>query len=135
MNKKDLEFFRQMLLEQRRLLTGQIEDVTTSETNITSRDESGDHSAYAFHMADQGTDNMEREKRFFYAQRDNQSLQDITDALNRIETGDYGKCIECDDEIHIERLKVVPHAMLCVKCQSEAEKQSRFNPFSSGEAV
>jgi DnaK suppressor protein len=84
-------------------------------------------------MADQGTDNMEREKNFFYAQRNNHTLQDIEDALDRIENETYGLCVQCEKPISRERLEIVPYTLLCISCQSDQEKLSRINPFATGE--
>lgn len=132
MNKKDQDFFKTLLMEMRKDLSGQLDNIKETE-NTTAKEASGDHSAYSYHMADQGTDNMEREKSFFYAQRDNHTMQDIVEALDRIEEGTFGSCIECNETINHERLEVVPYATLCIKCQSDIEKFSRFNPFAGGE--
>ena len=133
MTKKDRERFRKILLELRKQMTGQIDTIKETEMTTTVKDASGDHSSYSFHMADQGTDNMEREKNFFYAQRNNHTLQDIEDALDRIENETYGLCVQCEKPISRERLEIVPYALLCISCQSDQEKLSRMNPFAAGE--
>ena len=48
-------------------------------------------------------------------------LQRITAALNSIETGDYGYCLECGDSINPQRLKSNLTVTLCIDCASEAE--------------
>ncbi|MFC1569770.1 TraR/DksA family transcriptional regulator [bacterium] len=133
MNKKDLEQFKMVLMEMRKASLGQIDHIKENDMNATAKEASGDHSAYSYHMADQGTDNMEREKTFFYAQRDGHTLQDILEALERVEDGSFGKCLECDEMIHQERLEAVPYAVLCIACQAKEEKISRINPFVVGE--
>jgi DnaK suppressor protein len=133
MTKKDRERFRKILLELRKQMTGQIDTIKETELTTTVKDASGDHSSYSFHMADQGTDNMEREKNFFYAQRNNHTLQDIEDALDRIENETYGLCVQCEKPISRERLEIVPYTLLCISCQSDQEKLSRINPFATGE--
>lgn len=45
------------------------------------------------------------------------SLQDVLDALERIDKGTYGLCENCQKEIDIERLKANPAAKTCIKCQ------------------
>ncbi|MFH1877402.1 MAG: TraR/DksA C4-type zinc finger protein [Candidatus Omnitrophota bacterium] len=45
----------------------------------------------------------------------------IEDALARIEEGTYGKCLACGKEINTERLRAMPSARYCVKCQSGRE--------------
>ena len=47
-------------------------------------------------------------------------VSQINSALHRIETGDYGICIECGADISEERLKIVPYAALCIKCAEKS---------------
>jgi DnaK suppressor protein len=122
MNQKDLKYFKNLLLKKRKEMVSHMDSITSAERENTMKESSGDHSAYAFHMADQGTDTMEREYNFFYAQRDGQLLAHIERALERIEAGDYGKCRSCDNEISRTRLEAVPHATLCIECKSKREK-------------
>ena len=44
-------------------------------------------------------------------------LQEVNLALEKIKTGQYGKCEKCQKEIEEERLKVIPEAKFCLKCQ------------------
>ncbi|MEN8205920.1 MAG: TraR/DksA family transcriptional regulator [Pseudomonadota bacterium] len=50
-------------------------------------------------------------------------LQKISAALRRIETGDYGYCLACEEPIAIKRLALDPAATLCISCASERELQ------------
>jgi RNA polymerase-binding protein DksA len=43
-------------------------------------------------------------------------LQDVLEALERIETGTFGHCANCDQEISLERLKANPSAKTCTEC-------------------
>jgi len=49
-------------------------------------------------------------------------VRSIEEALLRIDEGEYGVCEECEEEIPLGRLKVLPFARLCVKCKSDLEK-------------
>ena len=122
MNAKDKKHFTKLLLNKRKELVEQMELIKKSEMESTLKEATGDHSAYAFHMADQGTDTMEREKNLFYAQRDGRLLYHIDQALERIEAGTFGLCHMCKGPIGRERLKAVPHARLCIACKSKEEK-------------
>ena len=51
-------------------------------------------------------------------------LRDIDEALRRIDDGTYGVCSECEEEIPVGRLNVLPFALLCVACQEERESMS-----------
>lgn len=44
-------------------------------------------------------------------------LQEVRDALERIEKGTYGKCANCDKEISLERLQANPAAKSCIECK------------------
>ncbi|HUI78662.1 MAG TPA: TraR/DksA family transcriptional regulator [Bryobacteraceae bacterium] len=44
-------------------------------------------------------------------------LREISDALLRIEHGNYGVCLECEEPISVKRLEAVPWARYCVTCQ------------------
>ena len=122
MNKRKMETFKRLLLKKRKEMMEQMEIIKEAEMTDTLKEATGDHSSYAFHMADQGTDCMEREKNFFYAQRDGRLLYHIDMALERIEEGIFGRCNSCGQDINDERLKAVPHARLCIKCKSSEEK-------------
>lgn len=122
MPKKQLQHFEKRLLEERKRVLkelGHHEDMMTQ----TSQDSDGDLSSYSFHMADQGTDAMEREKAFLFASQEGRFLWHIDEALRRIyrapET--YGKCHSCGEEIDYDRLDALPHARLCFACKQREE--------------
>jgi DnaK suppressor protein len=48
--------------------------------------------------------------------------QRIRTALKRITTGDYGYCLQCEEEIATGRLKADPSALTCIQCARAAEK-------------
>jgi DnaK suppressor protein len=85
------------------------------------------------HMAEQGTDAMEREKTFLYAQRENKFLGYLEEALKRIDAGTYGICVECIEKpqhlcetcplIPKTRLEAVPHSQLCLPMKQKQEKK------------
>jgi len=92
--------------------------------NQTQRDSSGDLSAYSFHMADMGTDAMEREKAFLFASTEGRLLYSVNEALRRLYRSEYGMCESCGKEIGKARLDAVPQASLCVSCQEKQEKST-----------
>jgi len=49
--------------------------------------------------------------------------QRITTALSRVAAGDYGYCVQCDEEIAIGRLRIDPATLLCIVCARAAEKR------------
>ena len=60
------------------------------------------------------------------AQLDAKELGHIELALNRVKQGLYGVCNGCDAKIPVARLDALPYSVLCIKCQREAEKDSRW---------
>jgi RNA polymerase-binding transcription factor DksA len=116
---------RDEIIEQLRLLKEQMMDPNTGEYI-------NENSPYSLHMAEQGTDAQEREKLFLWAQRESKFLRYLEDALQRIELGTYGICVDCMDEpkklcptcplIPKERLRAVPHTQHCVQVKQQLQK-------------
>jgi DnaK suppressor protein len=73
------------------------------------------------HMADFGSDSSEQETTLQLIESNSVSLRDVDDALKRIESRTYGLCEECESLIPPARLAVIPHARLCIGCQSKRE--------------
>lgn len=121
MNKKQLEHYKKIILKKRKELVEQLNKLKNSGLNTAVRDGSGDHSSYTLHMADQGTDTMEREKQYLFASREQNFLYHLDLALERIEKGEFGICISCGKEIRADRLEAVPHVRLCIDCKAKEE--------------
>lgn len=125
MTKKELEHFKKLILKKREDLYAELGYLESSSMSTTSKDQSGDLSSYSFHMADQGTDTMDREMAFTFASREGRYLHHLNEALSRIENGSYGKCRTCGCPIDKNRLEAVPHATQCIKCKNAEEKKQR----------
>jgi DnaK suppressor protein len=50
-----------------------------------------------------------------------ETLQRVRDALNRLDAGEYGNCAECDAEISEKRLRALPFAFRCTACEEQFE--------------
>ena len=118
MAKKQLQHFEKRLLEERRRV---LKELGHHDDSMQASD--GDLSSYSFHMADQGTDAMEREKAFLMASKEGRFLWHIDQALRRLykspET--FGKCMNCGQDIAFERLDALPHARYCIECKQREE--------------
>jgi RNA polymerase-binding protein DksA len=123
LTKKDLKHFEDRLVAERKKLLGQLGYLERT-LNKTQRDSSGDLSAYSFHMADMGTDAMEREKAFLFASAEGRLLYDMDQALRRLYRNEYGMCGACGKEVGKARLEAIPHASNCVTCQEKHEKEN-----------
>ncbi|MCK5145476.1 TraR/DksA C4-type zinc finger protein [bacterium] len=121
MNNQEKELFKTLLLQLRKELTGQMEQIVETGTETTGKEAAGDHSSYSFHIADMGSDTMEREKKFLAVQRSGMTVQEIDEALERIENELFGTCELCGCKIPKERLEFIPHTKYCINCQSKQE--------------
>ncbi len=121
MKKSEQKKYEKLLLAKRAQLIEELGLLKKTSLDTTLKENTGDLSSYSYHMADQGTDAMEREKAFLFASKSGRLLHHIDEALRRLRNNKYGKCIECDNPINPARLEAVPHARMCIKCK-EAEE-------------
>jgi len=120
-NKTELKKFEEKLLEEREKVLRQLGVFGQNYAN-TLKESSGDLSSYSFHMADMGTDAMEREKAFLFASQEGRLLYHIDEALRRLyKVKKYGFCELCSKKIQRKRLEALPHARLCIGCKSKEE--------------
>jgi len=124
MQMREMGTWKTKLLEERSRISADLEALGEA-TGATSKESSGDLSSYSSHMADQGTDTMEREKAFLFASAKRKRLEDIDRALSRIESGKFGVCESCGKDIPPKRLERLPDANLCVPCKELEEKAQR----------
>ena len=122
MKKKEVTYFEKRLLEERRRVLKELGYYDETFGN-TPQGADGDLSSYSFHMADQGTDAMEREKAFLFASQEGRFLWHIDEALRRLykRPEAFGKCHGCGGEIAFERLDALPHARFCIDCKQKEE--------------
>ncbi len=125
MDKQEMEYFKNLILKKKQDLLAELGYLEAASMSVTSKDQTGDLSSYSFHMADQGSDTMEREMAFTLASREGRYLHHLNEALERIENGTYGKCRSCGGDIGKNRLEAVPHATQCIKCKNYEEKKQR----------
>src|SRR6266567_7432156 len=99
MTKTDLETFRRSLQNLRARLSGNLSHLANEALRSAGGENSGSLSNTPIHMADLGTDNFEQEFTLSLIQNEEQVLEEIAEALNRINQGTYGKCEECGSPI------------------------------------
>ncbi len=122
-SEEELQHFKELILERRRKAK---EDVERMRNQIEdSKEQAGDNTAYSFHMADAGTDAMEREKLHLMIARQQKYMGYLDRALERIKNGTYGICKVTGKPIAKERLEAVPHTEISIKAKKEQKKQER----------
>ena len=129
-SKEELAFFRDQLQQHLELIQGNLNALAGDNLKRSPIDASGDISAHSTHMADQGTDNFDRELALNLASSRQDSIYDIEDAIRRIDDGTYGACESCGCAIERPRLKALPFAKKCMACQNAAERgRTKYRPF------
>ncbi len=126
MNKKQRTHLEERLIEERDRVMKELGHYGES-FSATLQASDGDLSSYSFHMADQGTDAMEREKQFLMASKEGRYLWHVNQALRRLyaDPNTFGKCQTCRRNINLERLDALPHARLCITCKEQEEDEQR----------
>ena len=115
-------YFMKRLLEERKRALKQLGHM--GETlGATMQESASELTSYPFHMADQGTDTMEREQNMLFASQEGRLLWHVDEALRRLyrapET--FGRCHDCGARIAFERLDALPQARFCVACKQREE--------------
>lgn len=124
MKKKELSHLEQRLLHERERALKALSRLDERVSNSADEGD-GDLTTYPFHLADEGTDTMEREKDFLLLSKEGRLVYWIDDALRTLYKSPkaYGRCTDCGQEISLERLDLVPWASLCVDCQHKEERR------------
>jgi DnaK suppressor protein len=115
----DVERFRTLLDEERRRVVDAIEYLhkeNPGSIEDKTQDEPSDH------LADTATETLDREIDSTLEENSENVLAAIDAALERIEAGAYGKCVNCGKEIGEERLAALPWATLCIDCRRLEER-------------
>lgn len=122
MKKAEMKLYKQQLLALRARLRGDVNAMAEAALSKTRSEASGDLSSMPLHMADVGSDNFEQEFTLSLLQSEEGTLEQIEGALERIEEGVYGLCVECDAKIAKARLNALPYTPFCIKCASKIER-------------
>ena len=116
LNQKDLAAFKALLTHIRAVVAG---DMTKLEQDaFGAEDGVGGVDA----TADGGSDRYSQEFSLELMEIDGNTLLQIDEALQRIESGSYGRCLECNCWIKKDRLRAIPHAQNCIECQRSKEQ-------------
>lgn len=119
--KLDIEKFRKALLDERERLLAQSRRLQRRNNIADQSDEYGELSDYDNHPADAASETFEREKDLAIDENTDDIVESIDRALEKIETGTYGICDRCGNEISKARLEALPYAAFCIECQDIVE--------------
>src|SRR5438105_1616092 len=122
MNKAELETYRQQLLDLGKGLKNKVSDLEHEALRKAGGEASGNLSNTPIHMADLASDNFEQEVSISMLETEEQMLEEIAAALERMDHGTFGRCEECGKEIAKERLRALPYARYCIDCANQAQR-------------
>jgi DnaK suppressor protein len=118
LKKTETKVYKEQLVHLRARLRG---DVTAMADSALNGQESDKSARMPIHMADIGTDNFEQEFTLSLLASEEDTLDMIEAALERIEDGVYGLCQECGSSIPKARLNALPYTPFCVKCAEKTQ--------------
>lgn len=114
-NTKQIEELKEILIERKETITKNIQG---SRDSIDSLKDSECKDEYDY--AEVSSDSF---KEGIIANQQIKELEEIEDALKRIDKGTYGICEMCDESIAIGRLRAKPFAKYCTPCREIHEKE------------
>jgi RNA polymerase-binding protein DksA len=119
LNARDLEHFRNLLLEKRREIVG---DMSSMEREALRTSGGTNLSNLPMHMADMGTDNYEQEFTLGLVEKDRVLLREINVALLKIQDGTYGMCEGTGKPINRVRLEAQPWTRYSIEYARQKER-------------
>lgn len=108
----DLQEIRKSLEENRKILFKRIKN--------------GDQESISYETFNVGRSDLawrydRRQRKQLLLARAKEQLSEVEEAIHRLENCTYGKCLGCGQPINPERLRVLPSASLCIRCQQQQE--------------
>jgi DnaK suppressor protein len=117
LNKKDLKRFKTMLEESKRQLLVSAKKTLTEESSFDTDDLPDE--------IDLASSEYTQSMIFRLRDREKFLLAKIDKALGRIESGAFGICEKCEEEISLKRLEARPVTTLCIRCKEEQEQEEK----------
>lgn len=115
LSSNDLQQFESLLRQMLGVVTGDIQSLEseafgdgTEKSNVS--------------VEDSGSEISSVELSLELLERDENTVREIMDALDRLRRGTYGECEVCDKPIRKTRLQAMPHARNCIECQRALEQ-------------
>jgi len=122
--KDELNSFRGALQELRSRIEGDLGRMTDEALRRNHAEGSSNLSNVPLHMADVGTENYDQEFTLGLIQNEQATLELVNQALDRMEKGTYGICVECNGPIAKPRLTAIPYTEHCIQCARKLEERA-----------
>ncbi|QXM05850.1 TraR/DksA C4-type zinc finger protein [Crassaminicella indica] len=120
MNQSRLQYFKEKLLKERKEVVEALDRMEKNEPNESMQNYFDELSMYDNHPADIGTETFQVEMNFNLKKNEALALEEIDEALQRIQKGTYGKCSNCGEDISEERLEIIPTTKKCIACEKDS---------------
>jgi RNA polymerase-binding protein DksA len=117
---ENLESFRQSLHALQSRLRGDLDQMTNEALRLDDASNSN-LSNVPLHMADVGTENFDQEFTLGLIENEQETLDLINEALERIAQGTFGSCVGCQAPIAKARLEAIPYTRHCIDCARKLE--------------
>jgi len=131
MEKQKLNYFKQLLIKEKKDLLNTLELMNSNESHDSMREYFDELSSYDNHPADLGTEMFMMSQNMSLKSSQSSIVDEIDAALDRIEDETYGICKICGNDIDEERLEIIPYTSVCVNCSKEEipiDKKINFRP-------
>jgi DnaK suppressor protein len=116
MKSQELQFFKELLVQQRTEILNKTNSFKAeSAMEGTGQGDEGDLAVSELSLS----------LSLRLQEREAQLLQKVDRALAKIDEGSFGLCEQCEEPLHINRLKARPVASLCISCKEEQESRER----------
>lgn len=115
---KEIEALKERLLKRKRNLWQEVRDHLRREID----EEYQDLLKIPLDEGDKSVVDLKEEITLSLIEPKKKELEEIEEALMRIEQGEYGLCIDCGGPISAKRLEIMPETPRCAPCQARREK-------------
>jgi len=117
MKKKDNEYFQNILTTWRENLIRQADGTVASLK---------DSQVHFSDPVDQASHEEAQNFMLRIKDRESRLIRKIDEALFRLQSGTYGICEMCEEEISVERLKARPVTTFCIRCKTKMEANEKM---------
>ncbi len=125
LTKRDFQHFKDRLNKEKKRVFEEMGEIQNENLKTSIADQSGENSRYSYHLGDTASLAYGREFSMGLAERQQKYLEQIDEALQRIEEGTYGICLVTGEAIPVERLEEVPVAKYSVRGKEILEKRKQ----------
>jgi len=123
-SKKELALIHHLLKEERDRLMEALRDLDELTFHTATDNNGGASPGYSIHLAEDASDNIEKETALLVRRSEEAKLIQVNAALERMESPIFGVCMACGSKIGMPRLKAMPEAHLCITCRKKYDKES-----------